>query len=158
MATYDTRIHNAWQQGHIPVVLKREKASVLIRLPFAKDNFDWLRNGKRNKPEWSAQFKAWEVPTAWFEDSVKRIIGRFKKAYVIQIHREQQVCASACWNAQGLHCECSCMGANHGSGHPAGNWYEVSETFAAKWGPKEYACRLMVSKVPSPPPPPPPIF
>ncbi|MEB0207891.1 hypothetical protein [Pseudomonas sp. CCC3.1] len=147
MTTKDTKIVEVWRQATIPVVFKREKSPLLIKLPFAKDNFDWLRNSSRNKPEWSAQYKSWQVPAAWFEDSVKRLLGRFKKVYVIQLYREYQVCAPACWNAHGLHCECSCMGANHGTGQPAGKWYEVSETFAAQWGPKKYACRLMVSTV-----------
>ena len=147
MTKNDTRIIDIWRQNEIPIVMKREKLPLLIKMPYALDNFAWLRNINRNKPEWSTQFKAWQVPTAWFEDSVRRLISRFKKVYVIQVHREHQVCAPACWNAQGLHCECSCMGAHHGSGHPAGRWYEVSETFAAQWGPKKYACRLMVSVV-----------
>ncbi len=37
-------------------------APLLVKLPFAADNADWLRNGKRMKPEWVKRFKAWEVP------------------------------------------------------------------------------------------------
>jgi hypothetical protein len=54
-------------------------------------------------------------------------------------------CAPACLYAVGYHCECSCMGANHGTGHPGGRWHEVSDTFAFNWGPKQYACRLIAA-------------
>lgn len=145
MAENDSRLIAIWHQTTVPVVFKREKAPLLVRLPYAKNNYDWLRDGNRSKPAWSDQYKAWEAPAAWFENVAKRLVGRFNKAYVIQLHRSHQVCARACWDANGLHCECSCMGANHGSGQPAGKWYEVSDTFAANWGPKEYACRLLVS-------------
>jgi hypothetical protein len=45
-----------------------------------------------------------------------------------------------------LHCECSCMGEHHGSGHPGGRWYEVGESFAVSWGVQRYAVRLVRSK------------
>lgn len=137
-----------WRQTQIPVVYKQAKPPLMIKLPFANDNSVWLREGKsRHRPEWNAQYKCWETPASWFEDSIKRILGRFKKVYVVQLHREHQTCAPACWNAQGVHCECSCMGAHHGSGHPNGRWYEVSETFAFHVGSKQYACRLLMSSI-----------
>jgi hypothetical protein len=37
------------------------------------------------------------------------------------------------------------MGANHGFGND-GSWFEVSETFATRWGEEELACRLMVKR------------
>jgi hypothetical protein len=40
------------------------------------------------------------------------------------------------------------MGENHGGGHPGGNWYEVSETFAVSWGQQRYSCRHLKAKNP----------
>src|SRR5690606_1987750 len=64
--------------------------------------------------------------------------------------RAQQKCAPACWNAEGFHCECSCMSENHGGGHPGGSWYKVSETFAVSWGAQRYSCRHLKIKGASP--------
>lgn len=107
---------------------------------------EWLRDGRRLKPDWCAQFKAWEIPTAWFDSVIKLALRRHQEVYVIQLYREHQKCAPACWNAEGFHCECSCMGENHGGGHPGGNWYEVSETFAVSWGQQRYSCRHLKVK------------
>ena len=139
----DPRLRSVWEQRAVPVVFRGESGPLIVRLPFSADNYVWLRNGNRNKPKWNSKLICWEIPLAWFEDVIRRAVDRYDQAYVIQLHREQQKCAPACWNAGGLHCECSCLGANHGGGHPGGNWYEVSETFACEWGPKQYACRLI---------------
>jgi hypothetical protein len=86
------------------------------------------------------------MPIAWFDDLIQRALERYGQIYVIQLYKQQQKCASACWNAKGFHCECSCLGASHGTGQPGGIWFELSETFAFSWGPTEYACRLLVAK------------
>lgn len=75
---------------------------------------------------------------------IDQTLKRYGEAYVIQLNKEQQKCAQACWNAQGHDCECSCMGANHGNGHPGGRWHEVSDTFAFQWGPTQFACRHLI--------------
>lgn len=146
METKDPKLKAIWKQQKTPVLFRREGSSpLLLRLPYAPNNFSWLRGDKRHKPNWNEHFKCWEAPVAWFDWLAARMLKRFSATYVIQIYREQQKCAPACWNAQGLHCECSCMGENHGSGYPGGRWHEVSETFAFEWGPRKYACRLLAS-------------
>ncbi|MBX8559997.1 hypothetical protein K5D57_09865 [Pseudomonas cichorii] len=136
-----------WRQTQIPVVYKREKAPLMVKAPFAADNRAWLRGSNaRHKPKWNDKYLCWETPASWFDDTIKKALGRFKQVYVIQLHKEHQKCARACWDAQGIHCECHCMGANHGSGHPAGRWYEVSDTFAFHVGPRHFACRLLTIK------------
>jgi hypothetical protein len=136
-----------WHQAKVPVVFRRERpAPLLVKLPYAIDNMEWLRDDQTRKPAWNIKYKAWEIPQAWFERSIRLCLRRYQTCYVVQLHRERQVCALACWDAQGLDCECSCLGANHGSGHPGGRWYEVDETFAVSWGVQRYAVRLMRSK------------
>ena len=138
----DSHLKAIWRQGQIPAIFKRAKPQpVLVRIPFAERNQEWLRNDRRSKPKWNGQYKAWEIPTVWFNSVIKLALRRYCEAYVIQLYRERQKCAPACWNAEGFHCECSCMGANHGGGHPGGNWYEVSETFAVSSGEVRYSCR-----------------
>lgn len=144
MAGLDARFQRIWSQGRVPVILRRRTGRPLaVRLPYSPDNRDWLRGDGRNQPKWlsDADKKYWETPQAWFNRLVNQALQRYGQVYVVQLYKEQQKCAPACWNAQGHDCECSCMGANHGSGHPGGRWHEVSETFAFQWGPTQYACR-----------------
>jgi hypothetical protein len=136
-----------WRQPNIPVVFRRERpAPLLVKVPFAVGNMDWLRDDQTRKPVWDGKYKAWEIPQAWFDRTIRLCLRRYANCYVVQLLREKQVCAAACWDAQGMHCECSCMGANHGSGQPSGRWYEVDETFAVSWGVQKYAVRLLRSK------------
>ena len=135
-----------WKQTRLPVMFQRRRpAPLLIRLPYAQDNKIWLRNGERNKPAWDKQNEAWEIPQAWFERAIRLAFSRYGACYVIQLYRDREVCAAACWNAVGADCECSCMGANHSSGRPIGHWYEVNDTFAVMWGVQRYSVRLLKS-------------
>ena len=133
-----------WSETRLPVVFQRQRpAPLLVRLPFAPDNKVWLRNGGRRVPGWDKEHGAWEVPQAWFERTIKLSFKRYLACYVIQLHREKEVCARACWDAFGADCECSCMGVNHGSGQPAGRWYEIGDNFAVMWGVQRYSVRLL---------------
>lgn len=133
-----------WNQGRVPVVLRGARTRPLVvRLPYSSDNRVWLGNERRNKPEWLPKHKAWSIPKAWFEDTVRRALARYGSVYVIQPFNKTEKCAPACWNALGPRCECSCMGANHGSGQPDGRWHIVARTFAVKVKSKEFSCRLL---------------
>lgn len=148
MATDDKQtLTGIWRQNVVPVVFKRERPqSLLIKLPFEENNMEWLRNGRHNKPVWSSQYHAWQVPQKWFEETIKQCVSKYARCYVVQCHRERQICAPACWSANGMHCECSCMGENHGTGHPGGRWYEIDETLAVSWEARKYAYRLVRAK------------
>lgn len=141
------RLKTAWAQKTIPVVLRRggPGENIRVRLPYAKNNKLWLRNNRTRKPSWNQEHKCWELPKAWFNDLVDRSLQQWGQIYIIQPYREQEICAPACMNAKGHDCQCSCMGANHGQGDD-GNWFSTSEAFAAKWGEKKLACRLMKVK------------
>ena len=138
------RIEKIWRQAQIPVVYRRGTGNpLLVKIPFSKDNHAWLKGDHRNKPKWIAQYKCWETPNSWFNDVVNKSLIRYSKVYIIQPYRQQEKCAPACWHATGHECECSCMGANHGSQGPKGKWFVVSDTFATQWHEKELACRLL---------------
>lgn len=135
---------SVWNNGGIPVALRRgESQPIRLRIPFAEDNREWLKNGPRKKkPEWNREKKYWELPASRFDELIGMILERFGRIYIIQPYREKEVCAPACMNAEGFECQCSCMGANHGSHHHRG-WFEVSETFAVRYGERKLACRLL---------------
>lgn len=137
-------LKRVWAQTQIPVVLRRtgKGQRLRVRLPYSETNREWLQDGRRHSPEWFSKEKYWELPKAWFDDFVNRALTDFGKVYVIQPYREQEKCSPACLNAVGHECECSCMGRNHGHGND-GSWFEVSETFATRWGALELACRLL---------------
>ena len=145
LLTNEQKLKDVWNQKLMPVVLRRTGIGQKhqIRIPYSKSNRLWLQNGRRVSPEWIGNQKYWEIPKAWFNDFVERAVEKYGKLYVIQPYREQEKCAPACLNAAGHECQCSCMGANHGAGND-GSWFEVSETFATRWGNQELACRLMI--------------
>lgn len=144
MEEIDARLLAIWNQSTTPVILRRGGIGqkLRIRLPYAVDNRQWLRNGKATSPVWLTDMKCWEAPKAWFNDLVEQSLTRYKKLYIIQPYREQEKCAPACMNAVGHECQCSCMGANHGAGND-GSWFEVSDVFATRWGQSQLACRLL---------------
>jgi hypothetical protein len=136
-----------WNQGIIPVAVRRtgKGERLRIRLPDAEANHQWLQNGRRTKPIWIRNGKYWELPKTWFNDFVNRSLERYSKVYIIQPHREQEKCAPACLNARGHECQCSCMGQHHGAGND-GSWFEISDTFATRWGDRKIACRLLTAR------------
>jgi hypothetical protein len=140
----DPKLAALWRQDAVPVIYRPGSTDqLMVRLPFADDNRTWLRAKHHAQPVWHDGHKCWRVPRSWFDDVVKRSIVRHGAAYVIQPFHVSKKCAPACWDAKGAECDCSCLGANHGSGKPDGRWHEVSETCAVSWGPKQYSCRLL---------------
>jgi hypothetical protein len=116
-----------------------------VRFPYAETNRRWLQNGRRTSPVWIARKEYWELPKAWFNDFVDRSLVKYGRVYIIQPYREQEKCSPACQNAIGHECQCSCMGLHHGAGNDD-SWFEVSDTFATRWGDRELACRLLTAK------------
>ncbi|MBA3068184.1 MAG: hypothetical protein FP825_06875 [Hyphomonas sp.] len=140
-----TPIVIAWNQTHTPVIWRKAKPPILMRLPYDPTNRAWLQDGRRAKPGWNKAAKQWELPAAWFNDLVDRGLQRWGRIYIIQPYREQEKCAPACRNATGHECQCSCMGAHHGSGG-GGGWFDVSDTFSTRWGGEDVACRLLTAR------------
>lgn len=141
-------IRAIWNQSKIPVVLRRggKGQRPRARLPRGRARLPedkvWLRHTHRHYPEWNILESYWEFPASWFNDFVNRALKKYGQLYVIQPYREQEVCARACMEALGHECQCSCMGANHGAGVDD-SWFEVSDSFATRWGDVQLACRLM---------------
>lgn len=146
-------LRRIWKQDEIPVIVRKGKRYKLrVKLPRPGESFEDQRiacyflqavRPKGRQPEWLDRYKGWEVAQDWFSDLVNYMLAKHSKLYIIQPYREQEKCASRCMNAQGHECQCSCMGANHGAGGPGAGWFEVSETFATRWGESHLACRLM---------------
>jgi len=148
-------LRRIWKQKEIPVIVRKGKGhKLMVKLPHPSPDFEELRRARQflqstrprgRTPVWAERYSGWEIPQDWFNNLVDCLLKKFEKLYVIQPYRHQEKCASACMNAVGHECQCSCMGAHHGSGGPGAGWFEVSETFATKWGDEELACRLMIA-------------
>jgi len=136
-----------WRQTRIPVVFRdAARKRLLVKLPYTPDNREWLRADHPRRSVWLKQYGCWEVPRAWLDTLIQALCDRHGQVYVIQPYREREVCAPACWQAEGQECACSCLGANHGQGDGGAAWYVVSDAFAVCWGAMTYGCRLLTWK------------
>lgn len=141
------KLKAVWRQKVIPVLYRQGKGMPLLIKLVSNENADsWLQGEKRRYPRWNYKFNCWEVPQSWLNELVERVLREYGKLFLIQPYKKQEVCAPACWYAVGYKCECSCMGANHGAEADENEWFVVSEYFAAKWGARELACRLMIAE------------
>ena len=133
-----------WDNGTISVVLRRGGSNkIRLRVPFSNNNRKWLKNGPRKKePTWYKAGKFWELPKSRFNELVEMILNRYGKVYILQPYREKEVCSPSCINAEGFECQCSCLGANHGSANHQG-WYEITEALAVRYGEQKLGCRLL---------------
>jgi hypothetical protein len=148
-------LRRVWKQNDIPVIVRKGKGHKLVaKLPHPSTDFENLRRARQflqavrpkgRSPVWIERYSGWEISQDWFNDLVEEFLKCFRKLYVIQPYRPQEKCASKCMTALGHECQCSCMGANHGAGGPEAGWFEVSETFATRWGEEQLACRLMTA-------------
>jgi hypothetical protein len=144
MQSPDPRADEIWKQTRLPVVLRGSSiAPLLVKLPYRIDNYAWLQNGRRTKPKWLDDRKAWSIPKSWFEDTLRRSLVRHGAVWVLQPVNEMEKCAPACWKAVGALCECSCLGLNHGSASEDGKWHVVSDTFAVRVKDRRLSCRLL---------------
>ncbi len=139
-----SRLRAIRNQKNIPVLERWQEGEVRVRLPFDNLNRSWLQQFGRRNPKWIKDQGYWLVPRSWFDDLVVGCLKKYGKLYIIQPYRGQERCARACQEAQGHECQCSCMGVNHGANNMDNSWFEVSDSFALRWGDVEVACRLLV--------------
>ncbi len=118
-------------------------APLLARFPYAGDNRNWLRGSRRTTIVFDRKEKHWQLAKTRFEEIVQLSLERFGRVYVIQRRNAMEKCAPACVNAKSFHCECSCLGRNHGSADPLAGWRIVSDAFAFTWRDLPYSCRLI---------------
>lgn len=141
-----------WREVPHPILFRVGKgASLKLRLskPTKKpqlrsvEEYRFLQQPRKRLPQWDLEKRHWELLYAWLDALVKRIVEQFGYLYLVQPFRSQQVCARSCQEAVHFECECSCMGAYHGSNGINSGWYEISDHFAVSWSEAELACRLM---------------
>ena len=124
-------------------VLFLDSNKLLLKLPDCKNQEKWLTINGKKKPIWNEKFKCWQLPKSWYISLTVSIVKKYNTLYLIYPYRKHRKCAPSCWNSQSDYCECSCLGVNHGSGKPEGNWIEISEAFAVEWREKKYYCSTL---------------
>lgn len=137
-----SRLRRIWNQQQTPVLMRGNKGRPYMRLPYSDDNRRWIESGRSTRALWVRDKKHWEFPKSWFNDLVQRSLDRYGSVYIIQPYVEQEKCAPACMNAKGHVCQCSCMGANHGTGM-TNDWLVISDAFAVRYERSMVACRLL---------------
>lgn len=118
-----------------PRVLNTGKPPLLLRVPYAEDNREWLRGEELRKPTWNRAAKRWEVPLSWKPRVLRLLIERYAAVILIQrTPKSVEKCAPACWRAESdvTECICSCGGANHGTADNPGGFHEINETLAVR--------------------------
>lgn len=131
--------------GGPPVLVKREKGDLLLRMPFQKGNRAWIE--KAGKADWLLRWdkegQHWLTPRSWFESLATRLIERYGCAWIIQEADESPTpCNESCMRALGPDCVCGCGGKNHGLGEPAGWAHGVVDSDIVAWRGKHYTCRF----------------
>lgn len=99
----------------------------------------------RTYPVWISRYICYEVPSSWFNDLIRTLIDKFGAVYIIQPYSEKEECSPSCKAAKRHECECSCYGQYHGVEYAGNDWFEVSEAYEVRWGPKQWGCRFLTS-------------
>jgi hypothetical protein len=143
----------AWNQKESPVILRRRKQNgrnqrLRIRLPAQGNHFILLKGSNKfnHKPIYVEKGSFWEVPYQRLNDLVEVLAKFYGKVILMQPVKEKQVCARKCMEASGFECECSCLGANHGSENMTSSWYEVDDTYAVRYGSDQVSLKLIFNK------------
>jgi hypothetical protein len=151
-------IETVFSQNSFPVVYKPCNGKLQVKIPYPYNIYAWVcsllptkqRSWRRPPPprglEWEPSHKVWLIPRSRFEHVTKQLLDKFNGVILLQCHREKQTCAPACWNARGLECECSCMGANHGTGQPDGRWYILGDAYAVQWEDEKLSCQILIKE------------
>lgn len=138
--------HDAAHRGP-PVLVKRQKGDLLLRMTFSKDNRSLIEGSGRADwlLRWNKGGQYWSAPRSWFSTLTKRLIERHGHVWVIQEAEDDstlQPCAAACMHAKGLDCVCGCGGKNHGLGDPDGWAHAVTDSGVVEWRGRQYTCRF----------------
>lgn len=143
----------AWNQKERPVILRCRKSNgrnqkLRIRLPERGEHFTLLKGSNKfnHKPVYIASGKFWEVSYQRLNELVEVLAKFYGEVILMQPVKEKQVCARKCMEANGFECECSCLGANHGSENMNSSWYEVNDTYAVRYESDQVSLKVISAK------------
>jgi len=144
METYGTEIRRIWFQTEAPVVHRPKTGKLNVKLPNGLNDSDWLNLCGASVPTWNNGY--FIVAASWLNEVIKQSLERYGEVFLIQPYNEKEICASACKNASGFECQCSCLGKNHGQGEDgSGGWYFIDEALEVRWRGEVLAARHLKS-------------
>ena len=95
---------------------------VVAKIPVRKGNLRWLREAVRvRSPRLDGD--RWHLPRNCLVKLVIAGIDRYGYVVVWRDMSRLSRCTRKCLEAEGIECDCSCMGENHGAGVDDG-WFE----------------------------------
>jgi hypothetical protein len=97
----------------------------VAKLPYVKDNRQWLRHTVRVRSPQYAKLK-WTLPRNCLARLVHAAIDRYGQVDLYRDMRALSKCDRRCQRAQGYDCDCSCLGVNHGQ--ESAGWVAVGES------------------------------
>jgi hypothetical protein len=104
------------------VWLPRE-GQVIAKIPPRKGNYRWLHHHLAiRSPRLDGD--RWHLPRNCLLKFVTAAVDRYGYVAVYRDMSKLSRCNRLCLEAQGMECDCSCMGAHHGTAD-SGGWFEV---------------------------------
>lgn len=107
---------------------------------------EFLQQGQKAEPEWDQAAGFWSLTRGALGTHLINAVERYGACWIVQTYNQKKVCASACQNAKGDHCDCACGGEHHQAGDD-GSWHHITEIYAVRAGPHVFAIRLQESNV-----------
>jgi hypothetical protein len=95
---------------------------VVAKLPRRKGNTRWLRASVGVRSPRLDDDGRWRLPRNCLVKLVTAAIDRYGYVVVCRDMARLSRCTTACLNATGIECDCSCQGLHHGQN--AGGWFE----------------------------------
>lgn len=110
--------------GAALIWLQRKKGKVIAKLPKRENDLSWLRRTVGiDRPRIDAR-EYWHLPRNCLNRLVMAAIDRY--GYVVPCRDMSKLsrCNRSCQAAEGLQCDCMCLGVHHGE-EDAGGWFEL---------------------------------
>lgn len=107
--------------GPIAQVWLPRDGQVIAKIPARKGNWRWLRQAVRiRSPRLDGD--RWHLPRNCLVKLVTAAVDRYGYIAVWRDMSRLSRCTTACLEATGVECDCSCLGAYHGEN--SGGWFE----------------------------------
>lgn len=114
------------------------ESSLIARVPPQKGIGEWMRRGRHHKAHFDPVSKEWTLPYAWRDEMIGRLANRYGGVLVLRDAAVTERCAPSCVKAVSpvTQCECSCGGANHGTGALPTGFQVINEALAVRVSPQ----------------------
>lgn len=128
----DGRVVTAPGTGPVAMVWLPRDGQVIAKIPARKGNFRWLHETVRIRSP-RLEGDRWVLPRSCLVRLVIAAVDRYGYIAVWRDMSRLSRCTRACLEAEGIECNCSCLGVHHGQ--DSGDWFErVGDVVVADLG------------------------